>query len=211
MKCIYCVNEQYYLCENPGDKLCDEDTPPSTTSFSESPRPTITAEEYAASYVPAKRGAPVKTGDTMRNVLATGRKRSIEIAPIEPGDKCEWANLKFAGGGRFPIVGCTGSPAVDVHHGPDKSVLNNVRSNLHKLCKTCHNRWHTLNDPEFVPVRRPASGATWTVPDGLEHDPKTIATDKDRLEDEINWNARRIAAGRRKSQRKASQPKPSGS
>jgi hypothetical protein len=75
--------------------------------------------------------------------------KSKEMYPITPGMVCEWAGLKFAGGGVIPIVGCVGRPASDRHHGPDKNTMNNAEGNLHRICDHCHNTWHALNDPHY--------------------------------------------------------------
>lgn len=142
MTCIFCVaefpHEQTLDCE---DEL-------------------ITTEEIVKRGV----GAPQKAGEDMNNVEAAGRKRSIAVKPIKPGMICEWAYLKEAGGGIAPIVGCPGNPAANVHHGPDKSVLNNDgETNLSRVCVHCHNRWHVAND-KFYSEPRPEHGATW-LPD----------------------------------------------
>jgi len=111
-----------------------------------------------------KVGAPPKSGEEMANVEAAGRKRSINAKPITPGMVCEWAFLKEAGGGIAPIEGCPGNPAQNVHHGPDKSVLNNdPETNLSAICSHCHNRWHVAND-KFYLNPRPPHGKTW-LPD----------------------------------------------
>jgi hypothetical protein len=81
--------------------------------------------------------------------VSTGRKRAKEMYPIHAGMVCEWAGLKFAGGGVIPIVGCVGRPASDRHHGPDKNTMNNAPGNLHRICDHCHNTWHALNDPHY--------------------------------------------------------------
>jgi hypothetical protein len=137
----------------------------------------------------AKRGGPLKTnGEDMEDVLSTGRKRAAKAAPIEEGYVCEWAKRKFAGGGVTPIIGCFGNPATDRHHGPDKSVLNNeVGTNLHRICSTCHNRWHTLNDTYYG--ERPPNGAPFMPIDRecLDHDPGTLATDKEIFNNEMMW------------------------
>lgn len=57
---------------------------------------------------------------------------------------------KNCGGGQFPIVGCLNGIQQARHHGPDKNTLNNERGNVHRICHTCHNRWHTLNDENYV-------------------------------------------------------------
>ena len=124
--CMYCAAEFHGECDDPKENgenlLCC------------CPDAIVTAQ--------AKRGGPLKTsGEDMADVLSTGRKRAAIAAPIEVGSKCEWAGLKFAGGGVHPIIGCVGNTATDRHHGPDKSVLNNeVGINLHRICSKCHNR-----------------------------------------------------------------------
>lgn len=118
--------------------------------------------------------------DGIKDQTSTGRKRAALIKPISPGDVCEWAGLRFAGGGAVPIIGCRGNDATNIHHGPDKSTLNNSIENLHKICATCHNRWHQVNDP-FYPKERPADGAPY-LPEMLTakpHDPETLATDEE--------------------------------
>lgn len=117
--------------------------------------------------------------DQYKDPISTGRKRAAQMYPIEPGMVCEWANLKHAGGGVVPIVGCLGRPASDRHHGPDKNTMNNAPGNLHRICDYCHNTWHALNDPHYGP--RPEQ----TLPflpkgevgvDWLDHDSETKAT-----------------------------------
>ena len=118
--------------------------------------------------------------------MATGRARAEKIKPISQGDVCEWAGLRFAGGGVVPIIGCRGNPAYSVHHGPDKSVLNNRHDNLHSVCKVCHARFHAINDPYYGALR-PKLGRAW-LPDSsfglVPHNTEVQAT-----EDEIEmWN-----------------------
>lgn len=57
---------------------------------------------------------------------------------------------KNCGGGQKPIVGCLNGKQQARHHGPDKNTLNNEVGNVHRICHTCHNRWHTLNDDDYV-------------------------------------------------------------
>ena len=105
---------------------------------------------------------PKESGEDMSDVLSTGRKRAVAAAPIGKGMVCEWSRLEKAGGGVEPIAGCPGYPAADVHHGPDKSVLNNeVGVNLHRICKHCHHRWHAAND-RYYDGERPENGEAWT-------------------------------------------------
>lgn len=111
-----------------------------------------------------------------KDPVSTGRKRAAEMYPITAGMTCEWAGLKFAGGGVKPIVGCIGRPASDRHHGPDKNTMNNAPENLHRICDFCHNTWHAVNDPfygerpehtkPFIPL-----GHEWS-----KHDSRTKAT-----------------------------------
>lgn len=183
--CIYCNSDIHFLCVQPSETLdcCCVENPDAFVAPDD-------AIDYALSEH-KKLGAPFKAPEDMKNILATGRKRSIEAKPIYEGDICEWSELLKAGGGRYPIIGCERVLATDVHHGPDKSVLNNDLSNLHKLCKRCHNRWHSLNDPEFDPVERPGLGATWVIPNALPHDPDTKATEEDRISNDLWWSIRR--------------------
>lgn len=107
-----------------------------------------------------------KLGEEMLDPVSTGRKRAAQAAPIEVGMVCEWKRLTEAGGGPVPIKGCPGNPATDRHHGPDKSVLNNeLGVNLHRICSTCHNRFHSAND-KYYKEPRPESGGEW-LPDPL--------------------------------------------
>lgn len=122
-----------------------------------------------------------------KDPISTGRKRAAEMYPIEAGMVCEWANLKFAGGGVKPIVGCIGRPATDRHHGPDKNTMNNAPGNVHRICAFCHNAWHGANDPyygerphqtlPFIPAGD--LGKNW-----FAHDPNTKATVHEVLEAE---------------------------
>jgi hypothetical protein len=137
----------------------------------------------------APEGRQLKSNEEIRDVESTGRKRAAQAKPIVEGMICEWANLKFAGGGVLPVVGCAGNIASDRHHGPDKSTLNNSAENLHAICDHCHNRWHTLNDP-FYPKERPANGAPFLPLTGepKAHDPITKATPEEVAANEKRWS-----------------------
>lgn len=140
-----------------------------------------------------------KAADAVRDQTSTGRKRAV-VAMAEwnrglDGSTCEWAYLRNAGGGAVPIVGCAGTIIREVkqtdevkenesprhiHHGPDKSTLNNSEENLHAICSSCHNRWHALNDPQYA-KDRPDHGRPHLPLNGdvLPHDPDTRATDQE--------------------------------
>jgi len=128
-----------------------------------------------------KLGAPMKAGADMNNVLATGRARAKIVKPIVPGETiCEWKGLRYAGGGIIPIIGCDGNGAESVHHGPDKSVLRNEPNNLHRVCQTCHERWHICNDAYYGDMR-PENGESWLPSSDLhchQHQATIMATDE---------------------------------
>ena len=126
-----------------------------------------------------------------KDPVSTGRKRAAQIAPISAGLVCEWAGLKYAGGGVKPIVGCIGRPASDRHHGPDKNTMNNLLGvNLHRICDHCHNTWHAINDPYYG--ERPNHTEPFVPIDMkcLPHDPKTKATTTEIIE----FESRRLNA-----------------
>jgi len=104
-----------------------------------------------------------KEEKVLKDPVSAGRKRAAVIYKIEPGQICDWAWKKHAGGGIYPIVGCTGRPASHIHHGPDKSTLNNERSNISLVCEFCHNRWHVANDKTYT-TKRPEDNSAW-LPD----------------------------------------------
>ena len=104
-----------------------------------------------------------------KDAISTGRKRAAELYPIATGQVCAWAWHKNCGGGIEPITGCTGRPATNIHHGPDKSTFANEASNISVICTFCHNRWHVAND-KYYSEPRPANGETWlpNIPEGKE-------------------------------------------
>lgn len=91
-----------------------------------------------------------KDDSVLRDQQSTGRKRAAKMYPLDEHGQCEWSMKKNVGGGEFPIVGCINGKQQARHHGPDKNTLNNETGNVHRICHTCHNRWHTLNDPTYV-------------------------------------------------------------
>jgi hypothetical protein len=98
----------------------------------------------------AKIGAPVKSDDQVTDVLSTGRKRAAKMYGdlMDKTLPCEWRGKKNVGGG-IAIFGCINGFRQDIHHGPDKTTTNNSRANVHLICKKCHKRWHTVNDPVY--------------------------------------------------------------
>lgn len=91
-----------------------------------------------------------KDDSALRDQQSTGRKRAAKAYPLNPDAPCEWKMRKNCGGGDSPIVGCVNGTQQARHHGPDKNTLNNEKGNVHRICHTCHNRWHTLNDENYV-------------------------------------------------------------
>lgn len=110
-----------------------------------------------------------KRDDALKDQQSTGRKRAAIAYPFldKDGNKlkrgadialfrdCEWAGKSNCGGGTT-ITGCglEGRPVgkgINRHHGPDKNTLNNEEGNVHRICPTCHNRWHSANDADYDP------------------------------------------------------------
>ncbi len=143
-------------------------------------------------------GRPVSDPKDISDITSTGRKRAAMLYPIMEGMLCEWSGLKFAGGGVEPIIGCDGNTLHsgkgpdkgDRHHGPDKNVINNSPENVHRICSTCHNRTHALNNRYYDKPRPPAE-QSW-LPNSKygevhKHDSKTLATDEERADNEEWW------------------------
>lgn len=148
------------------------------TGFDHAETELCSQEIEAASFTSL--GRPVADRETLKDPISTGRKEAATRAPI--GGQCEWAGLKYAGGGVNPIVGCGGRAATDRHHGPDKATLNNSRPedrddyNLHVICGYCHNEWHAKNDSSYT-VPRPERNMEWLPNvEFKQHDPITLAT-----------------------------------
>lgn len=91
-----------------------------------------------------------KDDSSLRDQQSTGRKRAAKMYPLDELAPCEWAGKTNCGGGKKPITGCLTGLQQARHHGPDKNTLNNEQGNVHRICHTCHNRWHTLNDEGYV-------------------------------------------------------------
>jgi hypothetical protein len=121
-----------------------------------------------------------KDDSALKDQQSTGRKRAAKLFPLDETALCEWAGKKNCGGGQKPITGCLGNLQVARHHGPDKNTLNNEVGNVHRICATCHNRWHTLND----------EGYDWTTIQP-RHEP-VEATILDVSESEEFWSGRKV-------------------
>lgn len=166
------------------------------------------AETFEPSFVTVDTRRAEKANEDIRDQTSTGRKRAAALYPIPSlesgGMECEWAWLANAGGGAMGIVGCRGNIIADIkekttgpdgsttypgniHHGPDKSTLNNNPDNIHRVCPVCHNRWHTLNDPLYGV--RPDAGLSHFPLSGkfLEHDAVTQATTEELDYQDIYW------------------------
>jgi hypothetical protein len=121
-----------------------------------------------------------KDDSALRDQQSTGRKRAARAYPMDETAVCEWSMQNNCGGGKFPITGCAGNLQQARHHGPDKNTLNNEKGNVHRICHTCHNRWHTLNDPNYV------WGGLYDA-----HAP-VIATAESLLASDVFWKDRKV-------------------
>lgn len=119
-----------------------------------------------------------KRDSNLKDQQSTGRKRAAVLYPLDKEAPCEWQGLRIAGGGSFPIIGCSSGTQQARHHGPDKNTLNNEEGNVHRICHRCHNRWHTKNDVGYV----------WGDP-GQPHDPITKAEISDMIANEVYWSS----------------------
>ena len=134
-------------------------------------------------------GGQTKSRDKVKDLESTVRKRAAEMYPIKEGMLCEWTRLRYAGGGIIPIIGCSGNAATARHHGPDKNTLNNEMGNVHRVCSSCHNRYHAAND-RYYPGDRPPGDVSWIpIGDLVPHDSITKVTDKELVENELKWRS----------------------
>lgn len=189
--CIYCASGQYSLCSRP-QPTEDGYSIPCGWTVGDAPADKV-------------KGGGLKEIDEMTDDTSAGRKRAAQLAPIMTGMRCEWAGLKFAGGGVVPILGCLSTTLADAktqaqaqekgaddvghrHHGPDKAVLNNaVGANLHRICSRCHNRWHAINDPFYASTRPHVSQPFLPLSPYYAHDNDTVFTQREYEEAEAWW------------------------
>lgn len=169
--CKYCLQGYPWECEYP-----DEDG---------------YASCIATPVVKVDRLGPVKDNEDVTDLESTGRKRAAQLYPLKEGMICEWANLKYAGGGVVSVVGCNGNLATNRHHGPDKNTLNNEVGNVHRICASCHNRYHSAND-SFYNGDRPSGSIPW-LPSGtlIAHDTETKASPQEIIESELKWRTQK--------------------
>lgn len=142
----------------------------------------------------APNGRKHKLNNALLDPTSTGRKRAAVALPLKDEKgvpiTCEWAGLKYAGGGEFPIIGCPGRPATNRHHGPDKDTTNNERQhprNIHAICAHCHNRWHGLNDENYEYYLDEVGGPRNVRP----HDSETRATPEEIAANEVYYASKR--------------------
>lgn len=147
--------------------------------------------------IPGTRGRSLKEQSSVRDPQSTGRKRAALDYPLVEGMICEWAQLKFAGGGLHPIIGCPGNPGrndqKNRHHGPDKNTLNNSVGNVHRICPFCHNRWHAANDTMDYNSRKSETFDNGpSNPQWKDHDPTTRATLEEIIQNEIIYASKKL-------------------
>lgn len=135
-----------------------------------------------------ERGGQIKEMANVTDLESTGRKRAAKLYPLDREKPCEWRGLLNAGGGAQPIVGCLAGMQAAIHHGPDKNTLSNFVGNVHRICHTCHNRWHTKNDPLY-PSERPSGDTPYLPLSGtaIEHDGNTKFTPEQFSKDRLAW------------------------
>lgn len=161
------------------------------------------AEADAAAFVQGV-GRPVLEPGDISDIKSTGRKRAAMLYPIYEDMQCEWAFLKNAGGGIYPIIGCAGNTIKPVkegphaghrHHGPDKNTIENSPGNVHRICARCHVHWHIKNNPTYS-NERPATDQPYLPNPELgeikKHDDQTLASDEERELDDAYWSRNRV-------------------
>lgn len=173
MACNNCSDGLHWECLKISDGACCCNSP------SDIEEPPVAEEEDDDG--PRYISRTYKREGTLKDQQSTGRKRAAKLYPLNSESPCEWRRLKFAGGGRYSIVGCMDGTQQARHHGPDKNTLNNDTGNVHRICHTCHNRWHTENDSVYTPD---------TI--GNRHDPDTRATPEEIVANIAYWANRKL-------------------
>lgn len=141
-KCSPCLRRIHQNCHRDN---CD------CTCKGKVERKQMLSEEEYADDTNISIGHNRKSDFFLKDQQSTGRKRAAKLYPLDRTATCEWANQKDVGGG-ISINGCGVRPNSVVglqqsrHHGPDYSTLNNAPDNVHRICHSCHNTWHSAND-----------------------------------------------------------------
>lgn len=186
MRCISYLVGRDWECEHEGSCVDDSTDPVHSDSDPGSDTGSTQGEE-SNSGLPAtfRPGVPVrdintyKDDSSLRDQQSTGRKRAAEMYPLDRDAPCEWSKQKNVGGCKS-IVGCIDGKQEARHHGPDKNTLNNESGNVHRICHSCHNRWHATNDESYV------WGAVYPA-----HIPIQAQLD-DLLKNEAYWSTRKL-------------------
>jgi hypothetical protein len=150
LNCIRCRQGFTWECTgDPCDRNKNQPDTDDAISFSNGGLSVISDEEDLEGEPRGGRGR-VDSDHNLKDQQSTGRKRAAVDFPLDREAPCEWKMKRNCGGGPKPIVGCINGLQQARHHGPDKNTLNNDVGNVHRICHTCHNRWHTENDPIYA-------------------------------------------------------------
>ncbi|SRR6266498_1446158 len=166
MSCTSCGAGFHKECES--TPCCCEGSPPVANLLEEEDNEQILHRNIS--------GRGRARDSNLKDQQSTGRKRAALDYPLSPERACEWKALRYAGGGKHPIIGCHDGKQQARHHGPDKNTLNNEIGNVHRICANCHNRWHTANDSEYTPGDY-----------GKAHNPTIQATIDEIAKNEAYW------------------------
>ena len=152
MACLACGRNFHDECENGSCASC---------------HPDLIKLEKSISMIGIGVGAPIKDPKNIKDRHSTGRKRAAMLYPIFRDQECAWRGKKNCGGG-IPIIGCIAGLQRDLHHGPVKDTLRNEPTNIHKICKNCHARWHAVNDPTYNEEEWNKTSHQPEIADGIE-------------------------------------------
>lgn len=146
-------------------------------------------EEEVRSETTQSNNSELKDNSKVIDPKSTGRKRAAKMFPLDRTKACEWQKKKFLlkeNGDSF--IGCVNGLQTAIHHGPNKDTLVNEIGNVWRICIICHNRYHTLIDPDY----------DWNLP-ADEFYPITLTevTDEDLGNNEMFWLSRKVKAGER--------------
>lgn len=144
-RCLSCMRGFTSECRG-GD--CDGTTP--NDPIEQEPNADHNDDENELEDRP-KRHRRTKPDAALKDQQSTGRKRAARLYKLDRTKPCEWRGKVRQGGGDNPIAGCIDGMQLARHHGPDKNTLNNDPGNVHRICHSCHNRWHSKNDPDYDP------------------------------------------------------------